>query len=235
MKSLLFFGLLLFSLNSCKKEEKILTDDTPIRLSKPIEEYLISRKLDTDGVVNGQVKYGIVKTVDSLDIVCLEVIGKLEGLEYFENLEVLRFRNFDDSPYRERSLFTYVPVLDTLDVSKNKNLISLDCSGYVLGVGAIESPSYRFLKLGDNRKLTTLVSNCNLLTTIDLSTLTNLEILILRMSRKLLTLDLCNNKKLKRAFITRSPESITVSVPANNSIEWVPPSERTPLKFIDCK
>jgi hypothetical protein len=234
MKSLLFFGLILFFLGSCKKEEKVLSDDTPIRVSKPIEEYLVSKKIDTDGLVNGQVKYGIVKTVDSLDIICLDVIGRLGGLEYFENLKVLRFRNFDDSPYLERSLFTYVPVLDTLDVSKNKNLVSLECSGYLLEVGAIKSPSYKFLKLGDNRKLTTLVSDCNLLTTIDLSKLTNLETLILTRSYELLTLDLCSNKKLKKAFITRGLEAVTVSVPANNSIEWLPSYQSTPLNIINC-
>jgi hypothetical protein len=234
MKSLLFSGLILFSLGSCKKEEKILSDDTLIRVSKPIEEYLISRKLDTDGVVNGQVKYGIVKTVDSLDIICLDVIGRLEGLEYFENLKVLKFRNFDDLPYHERSLFTFVPAVDTLDVSKNKNLVSLDCSGYVLAVGAIKSPSYRFLKLGDNSKLTSLISDCNLLKTIDLSKLINLETLILTKSYELLTLDLCNNKKLRKVFVTRQ-EGMTVTIPAKNSIEWLPPSDRTRQNIINCK
>jgi hypothetical protein len=234
MKSLLFFGLILFSLSSCKKEEKVLSDDAPIRVSKPIEEYLVSKKIDTDGLVNGQTKFGIVKTVDSLDIVCLEVIGKLEGLEYFENLKVLRFRNFNDLPYHDSSLYTFMPAVDTLDVSKNKNLVSLDCSGYLLELGAIKSPSYKFLKLGDNRKLTTLVSDCNLLTTIDLSKLTSLETLILTRSYELLTLDLCNNKKLKKAFVTRQ-EGITVSVPANNSIEWLPPEKSTISKFINCK
>jgi hypothetical protein len=233
MKSLLIFGLTLFSLGSCKKEEKILSDDTPIRISKPIEEYLISKKIDTDGLINGQTKYGIVKTVDSLDIICLDVIGRLEGLEYFENLKVLKFRNFDDLPYHERSLFTFVPAIDTLDVSKNKNLISLDCSGYVLAVGAIKSPSYRFLKLGDNSKLTNLRSDCNLLKTIDLSKLINLETLILTMSYELSTLDLCNNKKLKKVFVTRQ-EGMTVTIPVKNSIEWLPPSDRTRQNTIYC-
>jgi hypothetical protein len=233
MKSLLIFGLLLFSFSSCI-EEQTLTDETPIRLSKPIEEYLVNRKLDTDGIINGQTKYCNVKTVDSLDIIALEIIGKLEGLEYFENLKVLRFRNFDDLPYSKRS-FTYVPVINILDVSKNKNLVSLDCSGYHLGVGGIKSPSCKALKLGDNSKLTRLVADCNSLKTIDLSRLINLETLILTESYELLTLDLCNSKNLKTVFVTGT-NRIIISIPVDkNSIEWLPAYQRTKLDAIYCK
>ncbi|GAB3958937.1 hypothetical protein GCM10028805_54080 [Spirosoma harenae] len=199
MKKILLPILLGFGLSTCTKEPKPLNDDTFIKLALPIEQTLVERKLDSDGLLNGGARYGDIRKVDSLMLVGFDAekpFSRLEGLNYFTNLTFLRCRTTRNAIYDGSGQINpdYQAPVDTLDVSQNVKLTFLDCSGYSSGGGY--SPTIRHLRLGNNSAIKTLLYGIQMQPSIDLSQLSSLEIVDVWSSRPISSLDVCQNKRL---------------------------------------
>ena len=106
-KTLLFAVIILFS--ACKTKEVSPTFvDIPDAI---FEEYLVVRKIDKDGLVNGRMNIDDAKGVTEIDI-SRQQIKSLTGIEAFKDLQ---------------KLWCYYNQLTILDVSKNVNLQTLIC------------------------------------------------------------------------------------------------------------
>lgn len=232
------FFLLFIIAFSCKSIDIIPDDSTQISVAYSIENYLLSKSLDSDHTLNGLVKYGDIKNVDSLDILALEPIKKLDGLAYFKELKVLIFRNFDNLSYvsngiKYESKYYYFP-LDTLDVSTNTELVSIDFSGYQLYAAGLAVGSIHYVKLGNQPKLKNIKGVCNFLDTIDLSEVPNIETINMRNAYNLSKIDLCKNNSIKELYIT-SRNHLSIKLPVDEkSIKWLPSGETSPFSIQSC-
>ncbi len=141
--------LLLLGLLSCTKEAVTLPDDSipkpgAVRIPDPeFEQRLVDLKIDSDQTVNGWVNKKDVENIDTLKIKSMEngrwtLIKSLKGIEYFTNLVYLDCMGND---------------IDSLDVSQNKKLKWLNCSGYRLDVGGILKRQIRYLNISENPEL----------------------------------------------------------------------------------
>ncbi|NIJ55233.1 hypothetical protein [Dyadobacter arcticus] len=205
-----FFGvyafLLLGALTSCKEKsaENLVPDSKLVRISPEFEQFLIDTKIDTDLNPDGQIKYGEIKGIDSLTILFTGNGKSLEGLEYFTDLKYLKFTGYQqptDATNRYYYAFTagivkeYIPTIDTLDVSSNLHLESLECSGNSDGGGY--SSSIGHLKLGKNVSLKRIISRRCMMQSLDLSGVPNLDNLDILECYNLTIVSLCENTMIR--------------------------------------
>lgn len=222
----IIIAFLLLALTNCK--EKSVDTDSPhddqyIRLSPEFERVLIEANIDPDKVADGQVRYAAIKAVDSLNITLHGNNLSLLGLEYFKNLKYLKLATFQPSTNERNGYYyafangvnkTYVPPLDTLDVSHNENLQYLDCSGHSDGGGY--KSSIKYLKLGNNHQLREIVAQFTMFDSVDLSQAPNLQHLDVSECYSLATLKICNNPKLTTL---RSPQVKLLYVPSPKAVK----------------
>ena len=141
------------------------------------EKYLIDKKIDSDGVVNGY-----LKPEDALKTKKLELwnykktpINDLTGIEAFTNLESLNCRD---------------NYLTSLDLSKNINLKELICA-----VNSLTN-----LDVSNNIKLETLMCTLNKLTSLNVSKNVNLVELGCDLNYSMTSLDVSKNINLKSLY-----------------------------------
>jgi Leucine-rich repeat (LRR) protein len=133
------------------------------------EQALIDLKIDSDGVINGQVLTTDVQTLTSLDVSQKDIIN-LTGIQDFASLEALYCQN---------------NLLQSINVSENKELQILDCSSNLISG----------LSVRDNLKLKSLNFGSNAISEINVSDNTDLEQLYVD-KNELSTLNVKNNPKL---------------------------------------
>jgi hypothetical protein len=134
------------------------------------EKYLVTQKIDKDGLVNGRMDVDNAKGIKELILPSVNV-KSLGGIEIFTDLTKL------DCDFNS---------ITALDLSKNINLTYLDCDHNYLTT----------LDLSKNTNLTYLDAYHNALTTIDLSKNLNLNYLDCSDNNSLITLDISKNDKL---------------------------------------
>ncbi|WP_342089292.1 hypothetical protein [Dyadobacter sp. OTU695] len=205
--------LLVVVLTNCGKdpvESGLPRDDQSISLSADLEKFLIEAKIDDNTIADGQIRYAMIKDIDSLNIEMFGSKLSLKGLEYFTNLKYLKFTGNQErldvtTGYYYTSMSginkDYVAPLDTLDVSQNEKLQYLECSGRSDGGGYISAIKY--LKLGKNKQLKTLIAQFTMFEDIDLSSAVNLVTLDLSGCYNLPILKICSNPLL---WILKSPQ-----------------------------
>ncbi|MFD1820432.1 hypothetical protein SAMN04515674_104219 [Pseudarcicella hirudinis] len=192
------------------------------------EQILVDKKIDSDGLVNGQ-----IMSADALLITALDLSGynktdgkkikNLSGIEAFLNLKTLdcSFNKMDSidisgNPFLI-SLECYSNNLKTLNISNNPGLTFLDCGANLLTnldvskdtlLTSIRCDTNRLvsLTLGKNGRLTNLWCPSNSLTSLDLSG--NPALSKLDCSFNILpVLDLTKNTKL--TFLSCSSNKLT--------------------------
>jgi hypothetical protein len=191
---------------SCKDDVakiNLPADNEAIPLSQEFEKFLIDNKIDSEAKPDGQIRFNAIKDVDSLNIRLEGNGNSLKGLEHFTNLKYLKFTGYQ-RPTNETNQYyyafssgvinTYIPSIDTLDVSKNIKLEFVECSG--LGDGGGHSSSVGYLKLGNNDQLKTIIARRTMMNSLDLSGLPNLENLDILECYNLQAVNICSNKKL---------------------------------------
>ena len=164
-------------------------------------------------------------------------ISSLKGIEVFTSCKDLNIisvleGNFDSGvlPGLENLSVKYCKKLKKLDVSRNKELTSLDCSDNALTSLTVKgatklksltcsSNKLKTLDVCDNKELVQILCGNNLFTSISLQGLENLETFECN-NNKLKTLDLSSNKNLKWLVITSNPY-LYVDLRNNKKIENV--------------
>ena len=133
MKPYFLVYLLIFSsLSTCLSKEYI--DPTFVTLTDVnFEKALVENKLDTDNLVNGQIKRTDAEAIKTLNI-SNQAIKSLEGIENFLNLVYLDC-SFNQIVKLDVSSNLFLQSLDcssnqiaSLDCTKNMQLINLSCS-----------------------------------------------------------------------------------------------------------
>lgn len=202
------FLLLLFPIISFSCKDELLNSESSkqydiINISPEFEKHLILKQIDTNPNPNGTIKYNDIRYIDSLDITFSGVNNRLQGLEYFTNLRYLKLRGIQPSQESDNQYYyTFtnglqpsIPTIDTLDVSKNRNLQYLDCSGRSDGGGYWSTIGH--LKLGRNENLKSLIVQFSMIKSLDLSGVSSVENLKIGECYYLKRVDLCNNTRLK--------------------------------------
>ena len=218
--------LCILALANCKDkpaEPEFPGDDQFVSLSPEFEQALIELKIDPDLVPDRQVRYGFIKSVDSLNIALFGSDLSLEGLEYFKNLRYFKLTADHQTTSSLNTYYysfatgvnkDYIPPIDTLDVSHNEKLEFLDCSGRSDGGGYRSSIGY--LKLGENRKLSRVISQFTMFSKVDLSGVANVQYLDFSECYNLAALKICNNSQLTTL---RSPQLKELYVPSPKNVK----------------
>ena len=186
----LFFLLALFG---CDKDDPMSDKIIPpedFDHNKDFYNYLLSNfDKNKDGVISVEEANAVTK---------IKYNGySLDGLEYFENLEILDCSAGDGSSScplnlsknaKLKELYCNGLHLQWLDVSFNPLLEVLDCSGNMIyEMDLQKNPNLRYLNC----------SNCELQTKLDLSNNTQLEVLDCSNNYYIKELNISNNPKLK--------------------------------------
>ena len=207
-------GKILLVIQIIQKGESIIPDDMTVAFPDVnFRKYLLQNfDIDSDGKIS-DVEAFKVKRIE----VRRKIIGSLEGIQYFPNLEYLD---------------CYSNQLTSLDVSNNTALTVLYCNGNQLTT----------LDLSKNTMLTKLYCDGNRLTTLDLSNNTALTYLNCSVN-KLSTLDLSNNTALTELVCQGNPLT-TLDVSNNtmltklycdgNKLTTLELSKNTDLKHLYC-
>lgn len=170
------------------------------------EAFLIKKKLDSDGKLNGSMLVEDALKVKEISIIEWKDssnITSLKGIEHFINLEklqipYLRINNVDLTKNINLKLFDCsVSNISTIDVSKNINLESLTC----------DSTKISSIDVSQNQNLKYFRCNANSINALDLTNNSNLislgchnnklEILDLSRNQKIESLDCSGNKLIK--------------------------------------
>lgn len=166
-------------------------DDLIVNIPDPIFERTLAA-YDSDKTINGQILYGDIKDIESLIIRSSRnhimssgpkdttmSARDLTGIGYFTNL---------------KSLIVDTSRMPALDLTQNKKLEYLDCSGYYM----IEAyhRSLKELKLSPSNKLKTLVCDYTWLEELPVEGFPNLEHLSFMTSEKLMNVKVDKNPHL---------------------------------------
>jgi hypothetical protein len=214
----------------CKRDQSVPVDPKDlevVELSPPFEEFLISKGIDSNPVPDGSILYGAIKSIDSLNIDFKGSGNTLTGLERFSSLRYLKFRGWPQSSSDGSNQYFYAfmagiierfkPSIAVLDVSQNRTLEYLDCSGgsdgggYWSSVGAI--------KFGNNDKLRVVKSNLSMFKTLDITTLTSLEELYIDECMSMPDVSVCTNQKLKK-IATSKVQRLYISKTMIPNADW---------------
>ena len=181
------------------------------------EKYLVTQKIDKDGLVNGRMDMDDAKGVKEI-ILPSGSIKSLVGIEIFTDLTKL------DCDFNS---------ITTLDLSKNVNLTYLDCDHNYLTT----------IDLNKNVNLNYLDIYHNSLTTIDLSKNTNLVYLDCSDNNGLTILDISKNDKLTYLDCSYSPikvldvsknVALTELDCSNSKFTILDISKNLALSYLDC-
>ncbi|WP_345032549.1 hypothetical protein [Ravibacter arvi] len=175
----------------CKKADPERNpNDQVISIPDPVFEKALAA-YDSDKTINGRVLYDDIKDVETLFISAgvqnpfggtrdtTMSADDLTGIEYFTNL---------------KSLTVETSKLSSLDLTQNKNLEYLDCSGYYKS--EVYYRSLKELKLSASNKLKTLVCDYTWLEELSLEGFPNLERLSFMTSEKLMNVKVNKNPNL---------------------------------------
>ncbi|MFC0777836.1 T9SS type A sorting domain-containing protein [Flavobacterium sp. HJSW_4] len=204
--------------------------DIPLQYTKipdvEFEKKLISLGLDS-GATDGQVLTSNIKTVKSLTL-DTRVISDLTGIQDFTALETLVAKG---------ATYLYPTaesdgILKTLDVSKNINLLSLDCSvNKLTSLDISNNPKLNYLNCGENKitsintannpNLWLLSVDSNLITTIDISKNQNI------------TSFSCAYTKVTSFDLGKNPGLILINV-SGNKLTTLDVSKNTSLVTLYC-
>jgi Leucine-rich repeat (LRR) protein len=157
------------------------------------EKALIDLKIDSDGVINGQVLTSNVQTLTSLDVSAKDIIN-LTGIQDFASLEELYCQN---------------NLLQSINISENKELQILNCSSNMISD----------LSVRDNLKLKTLNFGSNAIGEINVSDNADLEELYVD-KNELSTLNVKNNPKLTALNCSYNQLSI-LNITYNWNLEYL--------------
>jgi hypothetical protein len=181
------------------------------------EKYLVTQKIDKDGLVNGRMDIDDAKGVKEL-LLPSGSIKSLAGIEVFTDLVKL------DCDFN---------TITALDLSKNTNLTYLDCDHNYLTA----------IDLSKNANLTYLDAYHNALTTIDLSKNLNLNYLDCSDNNTLTTLDISKNDKMAYLDCSYTPlKTLDVSKNlnlteldcSNSKFTVLDISKNVALTYLDC-
>lgn len=184
-------------------------------------------------------------------------LADMTGLEHFTNVETL---SISSSSITEMD-WEIFPKLTTLkcysdinsggssirklDVSKNTELVTLDCSGNKieeldlsnntkLETAMVNSNNLSVLTLGDNKNLKNLNCYNNKLTEIDVSGCTALEVLECS-NNKIVNLDLTNNTELKELYVNNNYTLESLNVTKCTKLTHIDTSYTKAMKELDLR
>ena len=203
---------------------------------KIFREY-VSETFDTNG--DGELSKKEIEAARMVEVPDLSVTS-LKGIEFFTNMDYL-------------NAYTTNGSLTELDVSKNVNLVTLDCSGHLLtSLDVSHNPNLESLNISmnyidkidisHNPKLKYFVAYESKLMELDTSKNTCLESLEV-MNTKLRELDLSNNKQLtslncSQCYFTKIDVSMCPDLSwlqcAENQLRSLDLSKNTKLEYLYC-
>ncbi len=181
------------------------------------EKYLVTQKIDKDGLVNGRMDVDDAKGIKEI-ILPSGSVKSLAGIEIFTELTKL------DCDFNS---------ITALDLSKNTNLTYLDCDHNYLTA----------LDLSKNINLTYLDAYHNSLTTIDFSKNVNLTYLDCSDNNSLTAIDISKNEKLTYLDCSYTPIKILdvsknlalIELDCSNSkFTVLDVSKNLALTYLDC-
>ncbi|MFN8429744.1 MAG: hypothetical protein U0V04_07185 [Spirosomataceae bacterium] len=131
--TILLISYLLINLSACKEKDLAPNNDSYFSIpDRNFEQYLVEKKIDKDGIVNG--KMAKEDTRGITELLCNQKeIQSLEGIEYFVDLKYLdcyknKLTNLDVSKnLKLTDLKCLANNLTSLDLSKNLSLTRLEC------------------------------------------------------------------------------------------------------------
>lgn len=217
---------------SCTKDDNIDTS-SDLYLSirdNSFEKILITKGIDSDGVINQQMLKSDAEDVEELDLATLEfgTIANLSGIEGFTSLKKLHANQHDIEQIDLSANILLEEVylagnhLSSIDVSKNTNLIALDLTSNqltgIIGLSNLEKLEELNLSFNyfeelsiNNQALEVFHISNNDLISLDISMALNL-INVLLTSNKLIALDISSNKKLQTLLVSGNQlQSINLS------------------------
>ena len=192
-------------------EDKYVNEDYPLNIPEgPFKNFLLKNfDLNHDGIISNT---EAIK-VEKIEIYA-DNIKSLDGIEYFTNLKSLIICGTNESYDSLNNTWVGSGILETLDISKNIELIYLDCSKNKLSE----------LNVSKNKKLEILFLGLNNLTRLDLSQNTEIrhlygnynriEELILGNKQKLIRIDLYTNR-LTHLDVSKSSNIEFINVQMN--------------------
>ena len=192
--------------NTINAEINVLHDDIAINETNFPDEnfrnWILEQEYGKDGVLTEDE----IASVTSIDV-SKKSIKSMQGIEYFTDLKILIASNNQ---------------LTALDISKNTNLIRLDCDNNLLTT----------LDISKNTLLATLYSGVNQITALDVSNNTALEILECS-NNKLTSLDLSKNTNLK--YLQCHSNQLTSLDLSNNTMLFNISCGGNPIEHLDLK
>lgn len=234
-KNINLFYVALFAITlffSCSKDDN-MNPSSDLYLSIPdnsFEKILITKGIDSDGVINQQMLKSDAEDVEELDLATLEfgTIANLSGIEGFISLKKLRVNQHDieqidlSANILLEEIYLAGNYLSSIDVSKNINLVKLDLTSNqltgIIGLSNLEKLEELNLSFNyfeelsiNNQALEVFHISNNDLISLDISMALNL-INVLLTSNKLIALDISSNKKLQTLLVSGNQlQSINLS------------------------
>jgi hypothetical protein len=216
----IIFGWVLLLIVFACKQKAPTTAPLPVATipDAGFERFLVSKGIDSDGNVNGQVKLSDLEPITSLEIYLYSPtysIQSLSGIEYFKNLT---------------SLYFHLSDVTELDVSKNLKLRILECrknqlSKLVLNdslayLSCSENP-LKILNVSGLKNLRTLYCNQTQLSALDIRANINLEFFE------------CANNPIKNIDVSKNSKLSTIYLP-NTELSAFDVSQNPLLRSLTC-
>lgn len=174
------------------------------------ERYLVDTKIDSDQTLNGLVLKKDVVAVDSLNL----RDGPLPGVDYYPaTLEGIGA--FVGLKY----LNVNTALTDSLDLTRNQQLLALNCQGY--NVPGFYQARLMHLKLGNQPRLLQLYCGTSELTTLDLSGCAALQTFS------------CASSNLRELTLTNNQQLTHIDV-SSNALSELNVSSNRQLRYLNC-
>jgi Leucine-rich repeat (LRR) protein len=207
-------------------------------LDANFEKYLVTQKIDKDGLVNGRIDIDDAKGIKEL-IMPSGSVKSLSGIEAFTDLVKLDcdFNSITALDLSKNTNLTYLDCdhnyLTALDLSKNTNLLYLDAYHNTLtSIDLSKNLNLTYLDCSDNNTLTILdISKNDKLAYLDCS-YTPIKVLDVSKNLSLTELD-CSNCKFTILDVSKNLALIYLDC-SQNSLSVLDVSKNTKLAGLDC-
>lgn len=214
-------GVILLFISSCSLDETEEVAVSYIHIpDSSFESILISKHLDTDGIVNQRISRSDAELITALNLenTSFGDIESLEGIEGFKNLKKLnayrhQISEIDVSANTKLdSLILSANNISTIDLSNNSNLTYVEISynnlSSIVGLSGLQQLKKLMLSGNyfaditiNNPSVENVLITDNQLNNIDLSDAINLKSIMLT-NNKLQSLDLSKNEKLETLVVS---------------------------------
>ncbi|ODS82428.1 MAG: hypothetical protein ABS46_08785 [Cytophagaceae bacterium SCN 52-12] len=198
----------------CKTTDpQIYPDDQVVDIPDPVFERALA-VYDSDKTINGRVLYRDIKNIETLFIRSTKnnpfggnrdttmSASDLTGIEFFTNL---------------KSLTVDTSKMPVLDLTQNKKLEFLDCSGYYKS--EVYYRGLKELKLSPNDKLKTLICDYTWLEELPVGGLPNLEHLSFMTSEKLMDVKVDKNPNL--IILVGNGQAFSMDLSHNSKLKYL--------------